>query len=364
MDVSSAGGMGAEGSKNSSNAPIYFYASDTQLFSLTQEGFACPSRFDGQIAWRDVQDCEYLVGQEEKTSVLCVNLKPECANTIRWKEGLSSWLAVLLDAQRRFMRIPLRCPPAEEEQFVSIFFERIKGAKKAGGEDPVLRVVGGERLRARAKQIAWKARYEKTSTFPFVTVGLIALLAFIFVAEIGFPSGNTGTGFTPSVGTLVEFGGLASTAVAHGEWWRMFTAPLLHAGLAHLVLNCIALFIIGALFERYIGSAWFAGIFACSALTGSAMSLALNSPNMISVGASGGIVGLFAATVVASFHLPDGRIRTRLLAVAGRALIPALLPRASAPGGLVIDYAGHFGASVDKCWRANRNQITAEIEIV
>src|SRR5262249_15357840 len=81
------------------------------------------------------------------------------------------------------------------------------------------------------------------------------------------------------------------------------------------------------------------------ALTGSLFSLALNSDQIVSVGASGAIMGLFAAMLVLSMHFPPGPIRTALQMNAIYVLLPSLLPLAGALKGQQVDYAAHFGGA-------------------
>src|SRR5208283_6230464 len=95
-----------------------------------------------------------------------------------------------------------------------------------------------------------------------------------------------------------------SLVLEDGQWWRLFSAPLLHGGLLHIAFNGIALYFAGAVLENVIGRAWFAGVFAVSAVTGSAMSLLINPDSLISVGASGAIMGLFAAAFVVAYRYP------------------------------------------------------------
>ncbi|NKF32344.1 rhomboid family intramembrane serine protease, partial [Pseudomonas sp. BGM005] len=113
--------------------------------------------------------------------------------------------------------------------------------------------------------------------------------------------------------------------------------------LTHLGFNCVSLWIAGRLFERLIGWRWFAGIFFASALGGSLASVWINDPHIVGVGASGGIVGLFAAVVAASFRFRSTPIADSLRIGAAQILIPSLLPILSAAKeGESIDYAAHF----------------------
>jgi rhomboid protease GluP len=72
----------------------------------------------------------------------------------------------------------------------------------------------------------------------------------------------------------------------------------------------------------------------------------LNPSTLVSVGASGAIMGLFAAMLVASLHFPPGAVRFRLRGNAMSVLIPSLLPLATAMQGQRIDYAAHFGGAI------------------
>ena len=183
---------------------------------------------------------------------------------------------------------------------------------------------------------------------PLVTYALLALLAVLFACEQVFGLDATGGSMTPSIRSLVALGGVSRTLVVDlGEWWRIFTAPLLHGGFLHLAFNGLALFLVGRLLERLVGPAWFAGLFAVSAIGGSLMSLMVNPANIVGIGASGGIVGLFAASLVVAIRVPSGILRTRLVAGAIQSLIPALIPFLNAAtSGAQIDYGAHFGGAV------------------
>lgn len=132
-----------------------------------------------------------------------------------------------------------------------------------------------------------------------------------------------------------------------GQWWRLFSAPLLHGGLIHIAFNGIALFFAGVVLENVIGRAWFAGVFAVSAVTGSAMSLLINPETLISVGASGAIMGLFAAAFAVAYRYPVASpMGTYLISGSLRVLIPSMLPLFGALTGEKIDYAAHLGGAI------------------
>jgi rhomboid protease GluP len=151
-----------------------------------------------------------------------------------------------------------------------------------------------------------------------------------------------GAGLTLSYRSLMALGGTNGRLVFHdGQVWRLFTAPLLHASLAHISGNSLVLLFVGWRLERLIGRAWVAAIFFISALGGSLGSVLLNAEGPVSVGASGAIMGLLAAAFVCSFHLAAFEIRNKLRFLSLRCLIPALIPTSG-----LIDYSCHFGGAL------------------
>lgn len=97
---------------------------------------------------------------------------------------------------------------------------------------------------------------------------------------------------------IVDYG-MFGAAVAAGEWWRLATAPFLHAGLWHVGLNMFALWILGSIVEPLLGRWRFVAVYLVSALAGAVASYAFGNPGVISVGASGAVFGLLGATIVA-----------------------------------------------------------------
>ena len=184
-------------------------------------------------------------------------------------------------------------------------------------------------------------------SFPFMTTGILLALLAIFAAEITFGIGHWTRSLEPTNATLVAFGGMMQNLVLQsGEWYRLFSAPFLHADAGHLAMNMVALFLAGRALEPLIGRAWFGAIYVASALTGSLLSLVLNPPTIIAVGASGAIMGLFAAMLVVSARSPAGPVRTRLQMNAIYVLVPSLLPLAGFLKGQKVDYAAHFGGAI------------------
>jgi membrane associated rhomboid family serine protease len=128
----------------------------------------------------------------------------------------------------------------------------------------------------------------------YVTTALIAVNALLFVLEIVTDRGTVGRGLG---GNISSHGWLLAAPVADGDWWRIVTSAFLHAGLAHLAFNMLALWYLGTAFEEFVGPLRFGLIYFCAVVWGSAGAL-LFSPNSPTVGASGGVFGLMAAILV------------------------------------------------------------------
>jgi rhomboid protease GluP len=182
---------------------------------------------------------------------------------------------------------------------------------------------------------------------PWLTLALLAALVVVFCIELlaGF---DVPTGLLqPSVRTLVALGGSNWTLVVDGgEWHRVISAPFLHGGLIHVALNGLVLLWGGSLLERMLGRAWFAAIYAVSAVTGVLASLAINEPSVVSVGASGALMGLMACLFVTSFHFPPGPVRARLRMASLEVLVPALIPVATSLTGQRVDFGAHIGGAL------------------
>jgi rhomboid protease GluP len=184
-------------------------------------------------------------------------------------------------------------------------------------------------------------------SFPILTFAILILLAAVFAAEIVYGIGPWTKALQPTITTLLAFGGLMRNLVLQsGEWYRLFSAPFLHVDAGHLAMNGVCLFLAGRVFEPLVGRAWFGAVYVVGALSGALLSLALNPATLVSVGASGAIMGLFAAMLVVSTHFPPGVLRTRLQKDAVYVLIPSLLPLTSVLKGVRVDYAAHFGGAI------------------
>jgi rhomboid protease GluP len=179
---------------------------------------------------------------------------------------------------------------------------------------------------------------------PWLTFALLAALAVVFGCELGLGLDQPTGLAQPSVRTLMAMGGSNRTLiVAGGEWYRMISAPFLHGGLIHLTLNGFVLLWTGPVLERMLGRAWFAAVYGVSAVAGVLVSIALNPPSVVSVGASGALMGMLACLFVVSFHFEAGPVRAQLQSMALQVLVPSLIPIAASVTGQHVDFGAHLG---------------------
>lgn len=200
---------------------------------------------------------------------------------------------------------------------------------------------------------------------------LIAIGAMYAVEVVVGGAGSVLSG--PGSRRLIDLGGQVALApspegpigVAAGQYWRLFTAMFLHAGLLHVGLNAWVLYVVGSVLERDLGRARFLGVYLVSGLFASAASYALALPHLatfpggdvavtpvVSVGASGAIFGLFGAFVAFNWRrrhlaLANARLRQILPWILLNLVLSFSFPfidwRAHV-GGLVAGLAAGFAA--------------------
>lgn len=95
--------------------------------------------------------------------------------------------------------------------------------------------------------------------------------------------------------------GFVKAAFFHGEYWRILTGAFLHGFLVHVAMNSYAFYSFGKLFELLTNRAHLPIVFLLSAVSGGLLS-AYFLPDGISVGASGGIVGLIGYLLIYAFR--------------------------------------------------------------
>ncbi len=145
-----------------------------------------------------------------------------------------------------------------------------------------------------------KSRDKGLHNRPWFTYGVIALCSLMLFVTFGVNGWsveplNVNPLIGPSSETLIKVGARQTDLIVNeGQWFRLFTPIVLHAGLIHFVINMSAMYFIGAAVEQSHGYATAAVLFVLPAVGGNIIS-AICLPQYISVGASGGIFGLIGA---------------------------------------------------------------------
>jgi rhomboid protease GluP len=126
------------------------------------------------------------------------------------------------------------------------------------------------------------------------TTVLVAALFVVFGIELASHSVGNET-------LLLKFGALPDDGELHGEYWRLATYSFLHLNGTHLLVNAMLLFWIGRIIESRVIFVSAGAIYVSSVLCSAAMILFvhhLHPKTGATMGASGGIFGLFAAALI------------------------------------------------------------------
>ncbi len=169
----------------------------------------------------------------------------------------------------------------------------------------------------------------KVSTTPLVVPVLIGLNVFVYVvtaALAGNPMQNTGSAFFQSWTLVPMF-------VADGDWWRILTSGFLHIGAVHLLMNMLALWVLGRDLEVVFGRLRFTAVYLLSLLGGSVAVFLLGDMAQPVAGASGAVYGLMGAIAVAAVRLKLN-LRPILIVIAVNVIISVSIPGISLLGHL------------------------------
>ena len=160
-----------------------------------------------------------------------------------------------------------------------------------------------------------------------VSMGLLGINVVVFLLQLATEG---------SVNSVFQLGAMQGFAVADGDYWRLFTAAFLHAGILHIAFNMYALYIFGPYVERSLGTTRFVIAYVTMAVASSVFVYWLTEPQVATIGASGAVFGLFGLALVLL-------IRTRQ-DVRGLLVLLAINAFISLQGN--ISWQGHLGGFV------------------
>ena len=180
-----------------------------------------------------------------------------------------------------------------------------------------------------------------------VTTLLLASFIGLFVMQLvtGVDANN------PSTEALVKWGANALPLTMMDDPWRLASSAFLHIGLMHLLFNGFAMYFFGQIAEPMFGSAKFLALFLLAAIGGNLLNSYVTWQSILdgtgqpglSAGASGGIMGIGAALLIAAlFKISvNGMVLNlkSLIFIMGINLVYGF----AVPG---IDNAGHIGGAI------------------
>lgn len=176
--------------------------------------------------------------------------------------------------------------------------------------------------------------FKEYLTYYPITSGIIAMniIMFLLMELSGSAESNL---------TLLRFGAMFDIAGFKTEWWRFFTAMVLHGGLTHLIFNCFALLVFAPPLERLLGKWRYALYYVACGVIGNIASYWLHFDEYISVGASGAIYGVYGAYIYLAIfhkHLLDFGTRKTIQTIVIIGFVYSLFPG--------IDLWAHLGGFV------------------
>ncbi|CAN5668808.1 rhomboid family intramembrane serine protease [soil metagenome] len=182
---------------------------------------------------------------------------------------------------------------------------------------------------AEARKSAPRVRSAMAATAP-VVIAIVAVNAAFFFAQQLVP------------GLTVRLGAIPA-AIADGQWYRLLTPMLLHAGLLHIGLNMFVLWVYGPNVEQAFGTARFVAMYVITGFLGGATSFVFGPCRSLGVGASGAIFGIVGVLLVYLYNrrrsaFVAGYLKNLMLFVGINLVFGFVLPR--------IDNFAHIGGLV------------------
>jgi rhomboid protease GluP len=183
----------------------------------------------------------------------------------------------------------------------------------------------------------WRKRIPKSeAVFDWASSGWVLLtIAYFWLSE--------------ARGDLRIVGMTEGAALNRGEWWRLFTATLLHADLAHLAMNAVfALVLLGLAMGRFGTGIGLLATYLAGA-GGNLASWLVHGETLHGLGASGvvmGALGLLAVPSVARLRQNPRAIKMFVGGIIGGLMLFVLLGLNPEPRTDVVAHLGGFVAGL------------------
>ena len=176
-----------------------------------------------------------------------------------------------------------------------------------------------------------------------VTWTLVGINVLLYLVELAKPNLANDWGL---LGYAQFAPGGALQGIAAGQWYRLITSAFLpptgSLGILDILFNMWALVVVGPSLEQLLGRVRFVAVYLLSAVGGGVAFFLIGPSNVLALGASGAIFGLFGAWFVVARKL---RIDVRgILTIIAINLVFSLLYRSTIAwqdhvGGLIVGVA-------------------------
>ena len=181
-----------------------------------------------------------------------------------------------------------------------------------------------------------------------LTCFLIVIHGVVFILEVEYAVKPWQAGLRADITTLLSMGGVSAQTFKDVGAFRLLSSAFLHGDLVHLSINMLALAFAGRMIEECFGKLSLLPVFILCASAASLFSIVMNPPYILSIGASGAIMGmLFFGVTLFMLHprYKDHVSKNIMLMHSLWIILPSLLPLARA-GTQVTDYMSHVGGCV------------------
>lgn len=197
------------------------------------------------------------------------------------------------------------------------------------------------------KHSFWGSIPPVTLTIFFVTlfVYLIQVIVDAFIYQSFSPFFIIGRLISgPSIQSMVFMGGEVSSLVVRGDWYRLFMPILLHSSLMHIFSNMLTLIIVGPFVEQLFGRVKYLIIYIVAGIWGNLLTFIFDpNPNVVSVGASGALFGLFGAMIAIAWYNRNNLAFKRQLVIFTAFAVFNLISNFNAPS---VDIWAHLGGLI------------------
>jgi membrane associated rhomboid family serine protease len=140
-----------------------------------------------------------------------------------------------------------------------------------------------------------------------VTWTLIGINVLLFLVELGYPNLANDWGL---LGYAQFSAGGQLQGIAAGQWYRLITSAFLPPatglgglGFLDILFNMWALYAVGPALEQLLGRSRFLTVYLLSAIGGGVAFFLIGQSNVLALGASGAVFGLFGAWFVVARKL-------------------------------------------------------------